>query len=275
MHREMAISRLVVSVVRLIVLAAIAIFVDRVTTLQWSWAYLVAAFGSACFALAYFRRRVGLPIRPQHKQHERPGDGLHFAAGITAARLGTEFDKVLLLGLAGATSAGIYAAAYRLVNLAVAPVISFVNVILSSLFQRAANFQQRHIADRSILLTSVALIYGGGVGTTIWISLPLFIQRIFGAEFIGILEGLLPLAMLPLAMSCRLVSEQAVAALEFFKLRSSLQWGIAIAATLANIGMIPVYGWIATAWVLLVGESMLALCYLNIILYARRRKDTL
>ena len=120
----------------------------------------------------------------------------------------------------------------------------------------------------------MASIYGGIVGITIWLTLPSFIRQVLGPEFVPIVDGVIPLAALPLAMSCRLVSEQAVAALEYFVLRSSLQWGVAIAATLANIGLIPVYGWIAAVWVLLISESFLALCYIGIMLSAQQRKET-
>ena len=62
MHGEMAVTRLVISVVRLGVLAIIAVFVDNLTALEWSWAYLAAALGSTSFAVTYFRRKVGFPV---------------------------------------------------------------------------------------------------------------------------------------------------------------------------------------------------------------------
>ena len=133
--REMALTRLAISASRLAVLGLVAAFASGISAPQWGWANLAASLLALATALVFMCRRLGL-VAPVRGDKAPPlHDGLHFAAGITSMRLSTEFDKSLVLGIAGALGAGIYGAAHRIVSLAVAPVISLVNVVITSLFR--------------------------------------------------------------------------------------------------------------------------------------------
>ena len=266
-YREMALTRLLNSLTRLMVLAPLAVAYTTLSPRQWGWAYLVAAVASTALAMVYVFRRAGIG---SYVNAGGPGirDGAHFASGITSARMSSEFDKALVLALAGSTGAGIYGAGYRLISLAVAPVISFVNVVVTSLFRLRPDSQRAALGSRSLTLSGVAIAYGAIVGMFIWLFLPDVAARVLGSDFRAVDAGLVPLALLPMAISCRLVGEQAMAALDHFRRRTSAQWLVAGVAVILNLLLIPAIGWTAAVWVLLFAETMLTMVYLGSILGA-------
>lgn len=271
-YREMAITRLVNSIARLVVLSLIATQVSMLSAVEWGWAYLLAALLSLAFSILYLKRRIGIAA-PSTGPYLSISDGVHFAAGVTSSRLSSEFDKALVLGLSGAASAGVYGAAYRLVSLAVAPVISFVNVVVTSLFKLQHESQRTDLSRRSLTLCAIAIVYGAFVGALIWLFLPDAAAMVLGEGFRSLSVGLLPLALLPAAMGCRLVGEQSMAALSKFRMRTIAQWSVAVIAVALNLALIPEGGWTVAAWVLLAGEASLAACYVVAVFHAGRSAD--
>ncbi|MGI9262425.1 MAG: lipopolysaccharide biosynthesis protein, partial [Woeseiaceae bacterium] len=269
LYREMAFTRLANSIARLLVLGLIASQVAELSAGQWGWAYLVAALLSLTFSLAYLKWRIGISAASK-SAYMGISDGVHFAAGVTSSRLSSEFDKALVLGLSGATGAGIYGAAYRLVSLAVAPVISFVNVVVTSLFKMQHDSQRAYLSQRSLYLCAIAVVYGAFVGVLIWLFLPEAAALLLGEGFRSLSVGLLPLALLPAAIGCRLVGEQSMAALNKLRMRTTAQWLVAVIAVSLNLALIPERGWTVAAWVLLAGEVALAACYVAAIFHAGR-----
>jgi O-antigen/teichoic acid export membrane protein len=82
-----------------------------------------------------------------------------------------------------------------------------------------------------------------------------------GTSFGAVKDGLLPIALLPIAMSTRMIGEQTIAAVDLLKRRSFLQWSTAAVAVAANVWLIPGHGWVAAAWVCFVAEAFLGSCY--------------
>jgi hypothetical protein len=118
--------------------------------------------------------------------------------------LSSEFDKALVLELAGTGSAGIYGAGYRLISSAVTSVISFVNVVAGSLFRLHPLANRVSLSTRSLMLCMIATLYGAGIGVFLWLFLAAIATWLFGADFAGIEAGVLPLSLLTAATSCRL-----------------------------------------------------------------------
>lgn len=260
----MALVRLSNSAARLLVLAPAAVVADTLSPLAWAWFYLGAGVLSAAYALAVLLRRLrgtgsgGARVRPDAV------DGLHFAGGIISARISSELDKTLVLGLAGAASAGIYAASHRVVTWTVVPVTSFVSVTIGSLFRLSHDSGTGEVARRSVVHCLAAVVYGAMTGLALWFLLPPFVALVARQDSIDLGAGLLPLALLPAAMSTRLVGEQSLAAMERLGFRTKLQWSVAIASLALNVALIPRFGWAASAWIGFAAEGLLAVAYLAV-----------
>ncbi len=126
-----------------------------------------------------------------------------------------------------------------------------------------ADSQRVDLGKKSLLLCAVASGYGAIVSISLWLFLP------------AIAKGLLPLALLPAAMSCRLVAEQAMAALDEFRSRTTAQWSVAIIAVAANFLLIPKVGWTASAWILFAGEFALAIWFITAIIRSNKMDDVI
>jgi len=262
---EMAFTRLAISVSRLAVLGLVALFSSEVTAVGWGWANLTAALLSLVFSLLFLRARIGIAVPRPGWRPPQLHDGLYFAAGITSVRLSTEFDKSLVLAMAGVSGAGIYAASCRIVSLAVAPVISLVNVVITSLFRLKSRNDRVQLRQRSLVVCAIAVAYGTIIGGLVWLLLPDIAAFALGEEFRALAAGLLPLSVLVIPTSCRLVAEQVVAALSEFRARLVIQWTVAGLSVLMNLIVIPVFGWQGAAWVLVASEVVLASSFLLII----------
>ena len=167
--------------------------------------------------------------------------------------------------MAGVAGAGIYAASRRIVSLAVAPVISLVNVVITSLFRLKSRNERVRLRQRSLAVCAISVAYGTIVGVLVWLFLPDLAAATLGEEFRALSAGLLPLSVLVIPTSCRLVAEQAVAALGEFRARLIIQWAVAGLSVVMNLLVIPVFGWQGAAWILVASEVVLALSFVLII----------
>jgi len=272
---EMGAMRLLPAVSRLIALGAAWALLGKPSALEWAYAYLggavLACVVSVAVALVSFRA-------DRDSQDETSGtwaDGLHFAGGVVSSRFFTEFDKTLVLALSGALGAGIYAAAYRMVEFTLMP----VNAMLSVLYGRSFT-ETHHLGMRAAVRRRLRFMYACGaasvaVSATLWFCLVPFTVAVLGASFEQVADGRLPLALLPTAMCLRLTGEQALASVGLLGLRSFTQWPAAALAVLLNVLFIPAHGWVAAAWVTLCAEGLLAAVYSGALLRAERRLCTL
>ena len=107
LFNEMAIVRLMNSITRLAILLPMVFLVSSLTAVQWAATYFIAAIFSLLFGLYLLQHKIGIEAPPADYQTDGASDGIHFASGITSARLSSEFDKALVYSLAGASSAGV------------------------------------------------------------------------------------------------------------------------------------------------------------------------
>jgi O-antigen/teichoic acid export membrane protein len=104
----------------------------------WSYYYLLANIAGAVGCFLLFQPR----IRPRWNRRIFVGrlpESISFAAASLVQALQLEFDKILVLFLAGQKAAGIYALSFRIIDLIAVPVRSFFPIYTQMLLrQRAA-----------------------------------------------------------------------------------------------------------------------------------------
>lgn len=267
---RMGVIRMLPAVFRLLGVLALWSLPFTPTLTLWAGLYLAASCAAACVATAWlFYDHPGLPRRlPSAPFAWR--DGLHFAGGVVSARLHTEADKALVMGLAGAVSAGIYSAAYRLVELTLVPVTAIVSVAYGRLFGDAHRAGTQAAARSGLHNMGVSVLLGTGISAALYLSLVPVMVWAVGPSFAPVADGLLALAALPVAISLRMTGEQNVAAIGRLRARSAIQWVAAGFALAANLLLIPLAGWTAAACVSLGVETALGLAYLSMLASALR-----
>lgn len=223
--------------------------------LLWARVYWIAPMAVGLIACWLVTTRLGWPrFEPMRKRDW--SEGLSFSLSNSSISLYNDIDKTFLVGLGQTFAAGIYGAAYRVVDVASAPLYSVYAAATPRLFREGAESVERahalsnHILYRTFLYgigASVALFFGAGV-------LPL----LFGPSFRESVAVLRWLCLLPLLRVLHYAWGTTITA-------SASQWNrtaTQIAAAILNLGlcawMIPRWSWKGAAVASLLSDGLLA-----------------
>ena len=132
---------------------------------QWAWYYLAANAIAMAVAIVFFYPRYRLRWSPA-LYLRRWRDSVSVAGAEVLFYLQSELDKLLVLGIGGPETAGLYAIVMRLVDLTALPIRTF-NMMLVQAIMRArdtiASLRTRVLIEGGIALTStVALLFFAG-----------------------------------------------------------------------------------------------------------------
>ncbi|WP_199086490.1 lipopolysaccharide biosynthesis protein [Bosea sp. ASV33] len=123
----------------------------------WAFAYCAATMASALIALIAFlpaaRWRFVRSLYPR-----RMADAVFAGAADIVFYIQSELDKLLVLGLAGERTAGLYAIALRVIDLTAMPVRSFNQMLVQKIMQERGigGFKRLAAYEAGIALVSVA-----------------------------------------------------------------------------------------------------------------------
>lgn len=260
----MANVRLSNSLSRLAVLLPALFMTAALDPRQWAWLYLVSSILSFAFSVRVLAARTTFTIPRMNGRFNTKSDlvdGLHFAGGAISTRLTSELDKALVLGLASALSAGLYALCYRIVTLAALPIVNLINVTIGSLYSLTRTTGANASARRALAIIAAAAAHGLVVGVIMWLFLPDLVSLILGKPTSLPVGALSSLSLLAFFMSCRVVAEQGLAAVDRLNARSRIQWSVAAVALVCNLYLIPRFDWVAAAWSCAFAEALLASLY--------------
>jgi O-antigen/teichoic acid export membrane protein len=135
----------------------------------WAWAYLASTALTAVLALLFFlpaiRWRFVRRLYPR-----RMADAFYASAADIVFYVQAELDKLLVLGLAGERTAGLYAIAMRVIDLTAMPVRSFNQMLVQTIMQRrglGGGFRRHALVELGIALVSI-----GGLLTIVLLLWP-------------------------------------------------------------------------------------------------------
>lgn len=206
----------------------------------WAAVYATLSLGGAAVLLAAVRRDVG-PARPSASTYlNQWRDGLAFSVGLGSQAVYNDVDKAMLARITGASAAGVYTAAYRLVDMAFVP----MRALLSAAYPRFFAAGERGIAGTVALARSMApaaLGYAVLAGAGLLVAAPLA-PILLGngyAEVVPVLRGL---ALLPLLKVVHYLAADALTGAGIQRARSAWQVGVAVLAVVLDLALIPAYG---------------------------------
>jgi len=233
----------------------------------WAGGYLLAAAVSTSYVLWMLRRdlRVGLRLRFDGLLSALR-EGWPFAISGLALKVYSDIDKIMLAGLSTLASAGSYSAAYRLVDMANVPMMSFFAAALPRFF-RAGSSGLRETLTYALRVFAFPLTYALGVGIAICALAPL-LPMLIGDQFATAVTPARWLAWLPLLSTPRLLLQVAFGA--------SGRQGMAVATLILgamlnlglNLWMIPTWGWWGAVLATYCSELFMTLAFLaELLLY--------
>jgi len=260
-----------VSLTRLFGIAGLAVAVSHPGVMAWSAVYLVGSIVAALIAVAWVTFGLGKPKLALHRVPGEVKEGIYFSVSLSAQTIYNDIDKTMVARLATLEAAGVYAAAYRLIDVTFIPVRALLSAAYPGFFRNGKNglvatFRySRQLMDRIIpyaLFAFVALLLGA----------PL-VPHILGHQYADITEALRWLALLPVLKTVHFFIADALTGSGRQGTRTLIQIGVAAFNVLINLWIIPAYGWRGAAWSSIASDGLLALSLWSIVTHLHRHEQ--
>ena len=164
--------------------------------MTWGWFYLGSTVVSCAIAVALTNWKLGTPKLELARIPPELKEGFYFGAGLSAQTIYNDIDKTMLASLSTLDATGIYAAAYRVIDVAFTPVKSVIYAAYSNFFRNGKHGIEAGYSYAKRLLPRMigysVLAFAG-----LYLLAPLF-PLVIGKEFARTVEALRWLAILPL-----------------------------------------------------------------------------
>lgn len=164
------------------------------------WAAFYAAFATAAAVWSVFSvyRRIGAPRLVGYRFVDRARQGFPFSLNVVANQAQSDFDKVILVRAGFFEAAGLYGAAYRVINLAMLPIDAVMIGIYTRFFEVGSEGGIRATRSYAARLLRPLVVYAVAVAVAVALTAPL-VPLILGEEYggaVGLLALLAPLVLL-------------------------------------------------------------------------------
>jgi O-antigen/teichoic acid export membrane protein len=231
--------------------------------LRWSVLYFVCfAFGAALGLMSVFTKLGWGRMKFQRLRQEFV-EGFYFSVSVSSQSVYNDIDKVLLTQYAGPSSAGLYSAAYRIINVLFIP----INALMYSAYPRFFREGQSGLSASfkwARRLIKFSLIYVVCSFILLFFGAPL-ITQILGSGYELTSVVVLWLSPLILLKVTHNFFADALTGAGFQKERCFVQVFVAIFNLLLNVILIARFGWKGAAISSILSDGLLALCFVLVI----------
>jgi|HubBroStandDraft_2_1064218.scaffolds.fasta_scaffold00027_14 O-antigen/teichoic acid export membrane protein len=252
--RELAIQNITGSLPRLVAIAVLSVWCHPVTLQEWAGAYLAATAVSTLYALYRAHSLWGAPRFNLSFLREDITEGVYFSIGTSAATIYNDIDKVML-GKVSFAAAGIYGAAYRIIDVSMTPIRSLASAAYPHFFRKGVDGMASAHAYANTQIKR-AFVYSAALSAVLWLSAPL-LPLVLGAHYAPAALALRWLALLPVLRSVHVFLADSLSGAGFQGLRSAIQVAIAMVNVALNLAILPRYGWMGAAWTSLASDGLL------------------
>lgn len=253
--RLTAVNTLVRALAALLVWFGAHTHVIHPTALLWARAYGLATFSVALFALTLATVRLGRP----HFVWLRRADfsqGFSFSLSSSTISVYNDIDKTFLVSLGQTYAAGVYSAAYRVIDAASAPIYAIYAAAAPHFFRegmhgaRYASAFARTTLRRTLLYSIVAAL---GLA----LAAPL-VPVLFGPSFRESVSVMRWICLLPVLRALHYSWGSAITASASQWNRTATQFGAAFLNLCLNWWLIPHWSWQGAAIASLLTDGALA-----------------
>lgn len=229
--------------------------VFRPDALFWARVYGLATLSAALFALTLATIRLGRP-RFAWLRWADVSEALSFSLSSSSISVYNDIDKTFLAGLGQTYAAGIYSAAYRVVDAASAPIYAIYAAAAPHFFRRGMEGPQaaRGFARRTLART---LPYSIGAAAAMALGAPL-VPMLFGPSFAGSVAVMRWICLLPVLRALHYAWGSAITGSASQWNRTATQFGAAAVNLCLNWLLIPRWSWEGAAVASLATDAALA-----------------
>jgi len=236
----------------------------RASAMTWGWFYLGSTLVSCVIAVSITNWKLGAPRLELSRIPAELREGFYFSAGLSAQTVYNDIDKTMLASLSTLDATGIYAAAYRVIDVAFTPVRSVLYAAYSNFFRSGQQGIEASYAYAKKLMPRM-IGYSVVAFAGLFLLAPLF-PLIIGKDFARTVEALRWLALLPLLKTIHYFLSDALTGAGYQGLRSGAQVFVAVLNVGLNFWLIPAYSWRGAAWSSLACDGLLAVVMYGVLM---------
>jgi len=232
------------------------------SALAWAKVYWLATLAIALFALALATAQLGTPRFPRLHRGEL-SEGLSFSLSGSSISVYNDIDKTFLVSLGQTWAAGIYSAAYRVIDAATAPIYAVHAAAAPRFFREGVRGVQR---ARDFARTTLrrTLPFSVAAAVLLLLAAPL-LPVLFGPSFHGSVTALRWLCLLPVLRSFHFAWGSAITGSASQWYRTATQFGAALFNLVLNFLLIPRWSWRGAAVASLLTDGALAVASLIVL----------
>lgn len=236
---------------------------------QWGYIYLGCTAAVTVFSLLLVRRRLGRPRFDWRVMRGELREGFYFSASQTSQTLYNDIDKTMLARLSTLDAAGVYGAAYRLIDVSFVPVSAALWSAYPNFFRAGAKGISSSIAYAKPLMRR-AVLYSGAVFALLLLSSGI-VPFILGPEYVATAAALRWLAILPVLKALHYFFSDTLTSAGFQGIRTAVQAAVAVFNVLINLWLIPAYSWRGAAWSSIASDGVLLISVATAVCILSRR----
>lgn len=242
---------------------------DNPSILTWTIIYCIATFLAAVMSTYLLVKQVDYPRFVLAKIKEDLKLGFSFAIGISAQTIYNDIDKSMLAKLSTLESAGIYGAAYHILNVSFTPILSLAMASFRNFFQQGASgIKSSFELCKKLLPMSVGYSLIAIVGLAVFAPL---VPLILGSEYKDSATALILLSPSIFFRTMHIFAADTLTGADLQEVRSGSQVLVAIVNGLLNYWLIPLYSWRGAIWATLISECLLMIVlWSSVYLYSRK-----
>lgn len=247
----------------------VIVILHRPTVTAWAIAYLLSSVLSSGIAMACALSVLGRPHAALWRVRGELWEGFQFSVSLSAQTIYNDIDKTMLARLSTLAAAGVYGAAYRLIDVAFIPVGSLLSAALPRFF-RQGTYGIRASLHYGCRLLKQVLPYPAVAFLGLLLGAKL-IPVILGHQYEQAVDALRWLAILPLLKTVHYFIANSLTGSGYQGSRTIVQVGVAVFNIGINLWVIPSYGWRGAAWSSIASDSLLAVSLLLLALVLAKR----
>ena len=257
--KQTSVQSVVASGLRLTAIVALLATQPFVSLRQWALVYLLATLLGTVYAVVAGSRCWGWPRIHLAWLREDAAEGIYFSIAGSAATIYNDIDKIMLSQLGNLGATGVYAAAYRVIDVSMTPVRSLAAAAYPQFFRKGVG-GVRATYRYALSLITKASVYGVVASAGLWLFAPL-LPHLLGARYYAVVPAVRWLALIPCLRCLHSFMADALSGAGFQRTRTWLQVLVAIANIGANLVILPRYSWRGAAWTSLGCDGLLVILF--------------
>jgi len=270
LHRKTAQLQICLNFTKLLSALSLVVFFENPNPVNWSFLYFIGTISTTLICFLAVSRVLGFPKFSLSAVRANIGQGIFFSLDSSAGMINASIDKTMLARLSTLSVTGLYAAAYRLLEVSYLPMLVIFGSTYARFFQEGASGINGSLKFAKRLLPIIAL-YGLAtfIGYMIFAPIVPYLLGESYSESITILRWLAPM---PLIVGIRLIAADTLTGAGHQKARASTQLVAAVFNISLNYYLIPIYSWKGAVWATLATDSLVALASWGVVYFYYRRQ---